>query len=83
MVLHGWYQKKDDDGDDNDDGKVEDSDDDFYLIFAADLELNAFGAIILMVDFSTPKVLWQMQNSWERRKQFSEGGQNKFWTKIE
>ena len=33
--------------------------------------------------FSTPKVLWQMQNSWERRKQFSEGGQNKFWTKIE
>ena len=36
-----------------------------------------------MVDFSTPKVLWQMQNSWERRKQFSEEGQNKFWTKIE
>ena len=62
---------------------MEDSDDDFYLLFAVDLELNAFGAIILMVDFSTPKVLWQMQNSRERRKQFSERGQNKFWTKIE
>ena len=61
---------------------MEDSDDDFYLIFAADLELNAFGAIILMVDFSTPKVLWQMQNSWERRKQFSEGGQNNFGRKL-